>query len=79
MVQTMMGNSPFAERISDETLTYIDWERPNPKYPRTLNEEDFERVRVSGKLWARKCHPERSAGFLERVDRELLQGWCGDG
>jgi hypothetical protein len=72
MIQTMMGNSPFRERITAETLTYIDWERPNPKYPRTLEEDDFGRVRESGKLLARKIDPVRSAGLLARLDRELL-------
>lgn len=72
MFQTMLANSPFAERISGEALHYIDWERPNPKYPRTLDEDDFERVAAAPMLFARKLHPERSAGLLARVDRELL-------
>jgi hypothetical protein len=73
MIQSMVGNSPFRERIAAETLTYIDWEQPNPKYPRTLEDDgDFERVRASGKLFARKMDPVRSARLLERVDRELL-------
>ena len=72
MIQSMMANSPFAGRISDETLTYIDWDRPNPKYPRTLDDEDLERLRASGKLFARKMHPERSRELMDRIDRELL-------
>ncbi len=72
MFQTMLANSPFAARVSAEALHYIDWERPNPKYPRTLDDEDFERLAASEALFARKMHPERSAGLLRRVDRELL-------
>jgi hypothetical protein len=72
MFQTMLANSPFAERMSAETLHYIDWERPNPKYPRTLEEEDFDRLAASSALFARKMHPQRSAGLLERVDSQLL-------
>ncbi len=72
MLQTMLANSPYAGRISGEQLHYIDWERPNPKYPRTLDDEDFSRVAESSALFARKMHPKRSAGLLERVDNELL-------
>jgi hypothetical protein len=78
MIQTMMANSPFRERISEETLTYIDWERPNPKYPRTLeDDEDFARARKSGKLFARKMDPVRSKGLLARLDREVLRPVAG--
>ena len=71
MIQTLVANSPFAGRISAETLTYIDWERPNPKYPRTLDAEDVGRVIGSGKLFARKVHPEVSKEWMDGVDREL--------
>ncbi len=71
MIQTMIGNSPFRDHISTE-LHYIDWERPNPRAPRTLDEDDFERLKHSPKLMARKLHPERSARLLRRIDDELL-------
>ena len=73
MFQTMLANSPFADRISSEPLHYIDWERPNPNYPRTLDGEDYGRLSASSALFARKMHPQRSAELLERVDRELLR------
>lgn len=72
MIQTMLANSPFREKIDGTAIHYIDWERPNPKPPRTLDEEDFERLRESVCLFARKMHPEMSAALLDRVDRELL-------
>jgi len=72
MIQTMLANSPFRERIDGTAIHYIDWERPNPKLPRTLDEEDFERLRGSACLFARKMHPEMSATLLERVDADLL-------
>ncbi|SEF74190.1 Core-2/I-Branching enzyme [Bryocella elongata] len=72
MIQTMLANSPFRERIDGRAIHYIDWERPNPKLPRTLDEEDFERLRASECLFGRKMHPEMSATLLERVDADLL-------
>ena len=72
MLQTMLGNSPFAAKISSVPVHYIDWERPNPKYPRTLDDEDFVRLAAAPELFARKLHAGQSAALLERIDGELL-------
>lgn len=72
MFQSILSNSAFADRIVNNDLRHIDWERPNPKYPRTLEEEDFDILRTSPKLFARKFDPERSGELLARVDKELL-------
>jgi Core-2/I-Branching enzyme len=72
MFQTILSNSTFAGRIVNNDLRYIDWERPNPKYPRTLEPVDFDFLRASPKLFARKFDPERSRELLVRVDEELL-------
>lgn len=50
---TLAANSPFAEKLSRERYMYVDWER-GPDHPRTLDETDFERVRASGCIFARK-------------------------
>ena len=71
MMQTMMANSPFGDRLAPD-LHYIDWERPNPKSPRTLVEEDFDRVVSSSKLMARKLDPLASRALLRRIDEEIL-------
>jgi hypothetical protein len=73
LFQTVIANEPrFSGRIVNDDLRHIDWERPNPKYPRTLDMEDFERLRSSPKLFARKFEIERSKDLLDRVDAELL-------
>jgi hypothetical protein len=72
MLQTMLASSPFASRLSAQALHYIDWERPNPKYPRTLNDEDFDRVKAAPELFARKLNEVQSASLLTRIDQELL-------
>ena len=71
MIQTMLANSPFAEKLSSRPLHYIDWERPNPKYPRTLDDEDFDRLESAPELFARKLNQHQSASLLARVDAEL--------
>lgn len=72
LFQSILSNSPFAGRIINNDLRYIDWERPNPKYPRTLEPDDFEFLRTSSKLFARKFDPDRSKELVTRVDKELL-------
>lgn len=72
LFQTVISNSRFRDRIVNDDLRHIDWERPNPKYPRTLDMEDFETLRASPKLFARKFDSERSRECLERIDTELL-------
>lgn len=71
MMQTMMANSPFCDRLAPD-LHYLDWERPNPKSPRTLVDEDFGRVMESSKLMARKLDPVASRVLLRRIDDEIL-------
>jgi Core-2/I-Branching enzyme len=73
LFQTVIANEPsFSRRILNDNPRYIDWERPNPRYPRTLDMEDFERLRASSKLFARKFEVDRSRDLLDRIDTELL-------
>lgn len=58
-------------------LRYIDWSG-NAKingdrgWPATLDDRDFESLKHSEALFARKFDAQRSAGLLDRIDRELL-------
>jgi hypothetical protein len=73
LFQTVIGNEPrFLGRIVNDDLRHIDWDRPNPKYPRTLDMEDFDRLCASPKLFARKFEIDRSRDLLDRIDAELL-------
>ncbi len=72
MIQTMLANSPFADRLSAQPVHYIDWERPNPKYPRTLESDDLSRLRATPALFARKVNEVQSAELLDLIDREFL-------
>lgn len=71
MFQTLISNSPFAANISP-SVHYYDWQRPNPKYPRTLDDEDFDRLAAAPELFARKLNEVQSASLMARIDRELL-------
>ncbi|GGG93424.1 beta-1,6-N-acetylglucosaminyltransferase [Silvibacterium dinghuense] len=70
--QSILSNSEFRGRIVNDDLRYIDWENPNPLYPRTMESDDFEKLEASPKLFARKFLPDRSKECLDRIDAQLL-------
>lgn len=52
---------------------YINWYAPERGFPATLIDEDFDEIRSSKALFARKFDPVISRDLLERIDVELLQ------
>lgn len=71
---TIIYNSYLKEKIycpEDEQnvceggLRYIDWDS-GPDYPRTLDESDFDKMRQSGMLFARKINPNITVDILEK-------------
>lgn len=50
---TILYNSPFREKITDN-LVYVDWRGQSKGHPKILRAEDFNDLRTSGKLFARK-------------------------
>jgi hypothetical protein len=68
--QSIISNSPYKDRIISDDLRYIDWENPNPLYPRTLETSDFDSLMASSKLLARKFD-ERSQALLSLIDHEI--------
>lgn len=69
LFQTVIANSPLADRISGENRRYIDWTYRNGSIPANLDESDFQRIIDSEALFARKIEPEHSASLLERLRR----------
>jgi hypothetical protein len=69
--QTLVCNSPFKDQVSGYSLTYTDWLHPNPTYPRVLTIEDFDSLKNSDCLFARKFDPYRSGELLDLVDRTI--------
>jgi hypothetical protein len=70
--QTIILNSPFKESVINDNLVYIDWENPNPSYPRTFVKTDFEILVSSSKLFARKFDVSRDADILDMIDQKIL-------
>lgn len=67
LFQTVIANSPFADRISGTSRRYIDWTYRNGSIPANLDESDFQTIIDSGALFARKVDQEHSASLLERL------------
>lgn len=61
--QTIAWNSPFREKIENNSLRYLDWKKGGGPY--TFREEDFDRLINSGCFWARK--------FNEKVDPVIIE------
>jgi hypothetical protein len=70
--QTVISNSGFERDVISDDLHYSDWTSPNPHYPRTFDTTDFERIRLSEKIFARKFDMDRDHHILDLIDREIL-------
>lgn len=66
---TILFNSYFKERITDN-LVYVDWSGPKTGHPRILTSEDFEKLKVSDKLFARKFDMDKDSEIFS-----LLEDW----
>jgi hypothetical protein len=71
--QTLMSNSPFADRVTGSSLTYEDWEAPVPPYPAVLDGSYLSVLAASHKLFARKFDETRDTDIFERIDQLLLR------
>ncbi len=60
--QTIIGNSQFANKVKDN-LVYVDWSE-GKKNPKILSIEDYQQLKSSDKLIARK---------FETVDENIAQ------
>jgi hypothetical protein len=63
---TILFNSPLAEKIKPSSLWYIDWSANGP--PKTLNCDDFDAVRQSGALLARKFDLDKSRKLINSLE-----------
>jgi hypothetical protein len=86
--QSIVKHSPFAAQITDDFeraddlaayfrsnqhgAHYIDWNAKVQKLPKVLELEDFDALRTSGALFARKCDEQISATLIETLESSLL-------
>jgi Core-2/I-Branching enzyme len=70
--QILILNSPFKDKIINNHLRYIDWGNVNAIHPRILDKNDFEKIRESEKLFARKFDLTIDPDILDMID-EMVQ------
>lgn len=71
--QSVIMNSPFAANAPSENLWYIDWSIPGAAHPKVLDLKDFQALRISNALFARKLDDQKSAALFDAIDRRLLK------
>lgn len=72
VVATIIMNSEFKDSVFNNNLRYIDWSEGNPN-PKLLSSTDFESIKESEMLFARKFDIEFDSNILDRIDHELLE------
>jgi hypothetical protein len=68
---TILYNSHFKKRI-ENNLMYVDWSGKDIGHPKLLTSEDFDHLKVSDKLFARKFDLEIDASIFK-----MLEHWIG--
>lgn len=67
LIPTLIMNSPFRELVIPENYRYIDWSQGGSN-PKILTETDFEALKKSDKLLARKFDIRVNTGILDLLD-----------
>ncbi|HJV19819.1 MAG TPA: beta-1,6-N-acetylglucosaminyltransferase [Sediminibacterium sp.] len=70
LFQTMILNSPFADRVINENAFYYK-HLPNTPSPKVLALEDWEDIKASDRILARKFDMIKSPEILDRIDAHI--------
>lgn len=70
--QTLILNSPFKDKIINDDLRYKEWGDVNALHPNNLEKKDFEKIRESDKLLARKFDMTIDPDILDMIDEMIL-------
>jgi hypothetical protein len=71
--QTALLNAAPSRVPANDDLRFTVWNRSRSEQPAILGMDDFNALAASGKLFARKMDPDRSAALMDRIDDELLR------
>ena len=67
--QTILMNSPLKDRIVNDNKRYLNFV---DAHPRTLTKDDYETLKNSKHLFARKFNPSVSKELLDIIDNEII-------
>jgi hypothetical protein len=65
--QTLIMNSDFAAKVVNDNLRHIDWVARNGNNPAILDETDFEKLKETKAVFARKIDYPQSIGLLNKL------------
>jgi hypothetical protein len=60
--QTILMNSEYSNNIINDNLRYIDWDSGRGGYPAFLDYTDYDKIKSSNKIFARKFHETELEG-----------------
>ncbi|TSJ40753.1 beta-1,6-N-acetylglucosaminyltransferase [Mucilaginibacter corticis] len=69
MVCSIIMNSKFRHDTVNNNLRYIDWSEGNAR-PKLLGMADFDHIKQSGMLFARKFDQDIESQILDKIDRD---------
>ncbi len=67
LFQTLIMNSPFADTVQNDVINYIDWSGGGAN-PKLLTTDDYQAMKDSGKLFARKFDFKVDTRILDMLD-----------
>ena len=70
--QTLIMNSDFAKKVTNDNLRHIDWVARNGNNPAVLDETDFEKLKETNAIFARKFDYPQSIGLLSKIKKLIL-------
>ena len=65
--QTIIMNSDFSNKVTNDNLRHIDWKTRNGNNPAILDESDFEKLRQTNAIFARKFDYPQSIDLLNKI------------
>lgn len=70
--QTVIMNSPYYDKVVNDSARFIDWESGKGGYPAFLDETDFQDIINSDKLFVRKIDRNRNKLFQMLKDHNSI-------
>lgn len=71
--QTMLMDSPYRDKCENNYLRQIEWRVDDPTHPATYKTEDFEILKNSQALYARKFDMDADSNILDLIDKQILE------
>ena len=70
--QTILLNSPRKEKITNDNLRFIVWEERNGNFPANLDSTDYESIKKTNALFARKFEFPYSQSLLDQIKMDVF-------